>query len=87
MKSCVKLFLDNISAELLTTPGICCDTILISIMAAKDHKDLRRYITVLSLEQPFVTTVTTLMLTHRNRTGLWAKHGPHAYSTTNNNWY
>ena len=49
-KNCVKLFLDNMSAGVLTTPGICCNTILMSKVAAKNHKDLRRCITVLSLE-------------------------------------
>ena len=48
------LFLDNTSALQLFVPAMCSVTMCISSVAAKNHKDLRRCITVLSLEETLV---------------------------------
>ena len=62
--NCGTLFLDNISALKLFTPAMCSATMCISKVAAKNHKDLSRCITVWSLEEPFVIAATKLRLSH-----------------------
>ena len=58
------LFLDSISALQLFVPVICSVTMCISNVAAKNHKDLRRCITVMSLEEPLMMAATRPRLSH-----------------------
>ena len=59
-RNCDNLFLDSMSALELFAPAICSVTMWISKVAAKNHKDLSKCITVLSLEEPFVIASTRL---------------------------
>ena len=58
------LFLDSISALQLFVTAMCSVTMCISNVAAKSLKDLRRCITVLSLEEPLVMAATRPRLSH-----------------------
>ena len=57
-------FLDSISALPLFVPAMCSVTMRISNVATKNHNDLRRCITILSLEEPLVMAATRPRLSH-----------------------
>ena len=58
------LFLDSISALQLFVSAMCSVTMCLSNVAVKNHKDLRRCITILSLEEPLVMATTRPRLSH-----------------------
>ena len=58
------LFLDCILALQLFVPAMCSVTMRISNIAAKNHKDLRRCITVMSLEEPLEMPAIRPRLSH-----------------------
>ena len=58
----VLCFLDNISAAVLSTPGMCDAEILTSKNAEKNHRHLSKCMTMGSLEDPLLMTSTRPLL-------------------------
>ena len=76
-RKCMMLFLDNMSAAVLDTPGICSIVISISKRAVKNHIHLSKCITVWSFEEPFLIAATNPVLSHWKSVCFVASLGPH----------